>query len=347
MAVKILRLLIALCVATSVFGQTDPQTFATNLRGGESINGFPNWAERVVLEWMNRARVDPQVEMKGCGTACGDAACYKPASPLAWSEALNHSARFHSDEMFKQHFFGHDSQCPIVSNINGLYPTACDASASCACSSSGSATPWNSRVALFGEGATGEIIAGAGDPNQAFYLWLYEPQSAPTCSFGSNGHRWLILNSSGAVGAGVTSYAVADFGGIATPYRIPSAAHYPKQASSVAIWANWFDTAAPKSASVVVDGTCSSLTLQRGTQQNGAWSANVTGVGSGCHRYYVSFIDATGAEVTYPTTGSLGIGDSSCDDWNSSRVTAKCSSSSPGTPPPAATPSKRRAARHG
>ena len=341
----VVRVFLVLAIALSASAQTDPQTFANNLRVGESINGFPNWGERVVLEWINRARVDPQFEMKACGSACGDAACYKPSAPLVWNESLNHSARFHSDEMQKQHFFAHDSACALVQNIGGLYPTACDGSAACACSGTQFPTPWTSRVALFGEGATGEIIAGTGDPNQAFYLWLYELQAGPSCGFGANGHRWLILNSSGAVGVGVSANAVADFGGAATPYKIPSAAHYPKQANTVAVWANWYDTAAPKSASVVVDGKCTSMTLQHGTAQNGAWSANVSGVGSGCHRYYFAFVDASGAPITYPATGSLGIGGASCDDWNATRTTASCSSSSPGTPEPTPTTSKRRAVK--
>jgi len=41
---------------------------------GESVNGFPNWEERVLHEWTNRARSDPQVEMIACGANCGDAA---------------------------------------------------------------------------------------------------------------------------------------------------------------------------------------------------------------------------------------------------------------------------------
>ena len=77
------RVLLVVCVAVSLQAQNvDPQTFATNLRAGESINGFPNWAERVILEWMNRARVDPQKEMTACGAACSEAICYKPAAPL-------------------------------------------------------------------------------------------------------------------------------------------------------------------------------------------------------------------------------------------------------------------------
>ena len=340
--VKLVRLLLVVAIAVSARAQQDPATFANNLRVGESINGFPNWAERVMLEWTNRARVDPQLEMKACGTACGDAACYTAKGPLVWSEALNHSARFHADEMAKQQYFAHDSKCNVVSNINALYPAACDASASCACNGAGG-TPWSTRISLFGAGPTGEIIVSIAEPNSAFYLWLYEPAPS-SCAFGANGHRYLILKSDGEVGFGASGTSVGDFGGPATPYKIPSAAHYPKQAETVTVWANWYDTAAPRAASVVVDGKCTTISLQRGTQQNGAWSANVPGVGSGCHRYYLSFIDSTGATITYPATGSLGIGDSSCDDWNSSRVIASCSSNSPVTPAPVPV-SKRRAVR--
>ncbi len=334
---KIVRALLLCTLAATAYAQ-DPASFAANLRAGESINGFPNWSERVILEWMNRARVDPKTELAGCGTACGDAACYKATGPLVWSEPLNHSARFHSDEMARQGYFAHNSACAIVTNIDALYPVACDASASCACTA-GSPSVWTERIALFGAGATGEIIAGTGDPNRAFYLWLYEPSDA-NCGFGANGHRWLILNSQGGVGVGATANAVGDFSVGDAPYKIPSAAHYPKQAATVALWANWYDTAAPKSANAVVDGKCTTMSLQRGTPQNGAWSASAAGVGSGCHRYYFSFVDASGVEFTYPTTGSLGIGDASCDDWNTTRVTAKCSTSA--NPPPA---SKRRAVK--
>ena len=342
---RIIRVLLVCSIALSAYAE-DPRAFEVNLRAGESINGFPNWSERVVLEWMNRARVDPQKELAACGPACGDAACYKPIAPLVWSESLNRSARFHAAEMAKQGYFAHDSKCGLVANISALYPAGCDGSAPCACSGGAlgcatGCTPWAVRVAMFGTGASGEIIAGTGDPNQAFYLWLFEGSSQSTCgASGSNLHRWLILASGGGVGAGVGSSAVVDFGGSTAPYKIPSAAHYPKQAATVTLWANWYDTAAPKSASAVVDGKCAAMSLQRGSAQNGAWSVNATGVGSGCHRYYFSFIDSTGAEVTYPATGSLGIGDASCEDWSSSRAVAKCSTTP--IPPP---PSKRRAVK--
>ena len=61
---------------------------------GEEQGGFPNWAERVIHEWMNRARSAPQVEMTACGAACGEKACYAAVGPIWYSEALNHAARY-------------------------------------------------------------------------------------------------------------------------------------------------------------------------------------------------------------------------------------------------------------
>jgi hypothetical protein len=323
--------------------------YATDLRVGESVNGFPNWAERVVHEWMNRARVDPQAELAGCGENCPDRSCYAPIGPLGWNEQLNHAARFHADELFRQNYFAHDSHCTVVLNISSLYPVACDGSASCGCVGGASAcsaagcTTWNQRVGLFGVGAAGEIIASPSDPNDAFYLWLYEAAGSNACGFtGQNGHRWLTLEATGAVGVGMSNVAVGDFGGSQAQSKIPSGSHYPRQAASVQLWANWFDSAAPRSASAVVDGKCMSLALKRGTAQNGAWSANATGVGSGCHRYYFYFVDSNGVVVTYPATGSLGIGlGAACADWDSTRAAANCSVSAKPT-----TSSRHRAARH-
>lgn len=338
--VGVLFLLLSLSpLAGSDFGLSEH-----DVRAGESVGGFPNWGERLMLTWINRARVDPQVEMKACGAQCGDGACYAPVAPLTWTTALNRAARFHADEMQKQRYFGHDSRCTVHPQIAALYPVACDGSASCACVGE-AATSWAQRVAFFGAQPTGEVIALGADPNQTFYMWLHEQSQAPTCGpNGANIHRWLILASSGGVGLGFNDEnraAVGDFGFGPAPYRVPSGSHYPRQAASVEMWANWFDTAAPRSASVVVGGKCTPMKLTRGSGTNGAWSATVSGVGSGCHRYYFSFIDGSGREVTYPATGSLGIG---CEEWDSSRATASCAGTTTPVTPAPTTPSRRRAA---
>ncbi len=343
--------LFSLLVGMSAYAQTG--FVAANLRAGESVNGFPNWAERVLHEWINRARVDPKADLAKCGAGCLEAACYAPMPPIGWSEALNHSARYHAAEMLNQRYFGHDSKCTIVRGIDKLYPAGCDGSASCGCIGgaigcwSAGCTPWAERVMLFSAAPAGEIIASPGDPNQAFYLWLYEAAASNACGYSAaNGHRYLILTQQSSVGLGVVDgYAVGDFGSGDAPYRIPSGSHYPRQAQSVDLWANWYDAKAPKSAAAVVDGVCVTMNLKRGTSTNGAWTATTNKVGSGCHRYYFSFVDSTGAVVTYPATGSLGIGSgASCPDWDSTRLNSSCSAVTPRPPP--TVPGRRRSARH-
>jgi hypothetical protein len=193
---------------------------------------------------------------------------------------------------------------------------------------------------MFGSAPSGEIIAGTSDPAIAYNLLMFETSASSECGFNAgNGHRFIMLTSFGGAGIGVTgSDTVGDFGGSGVAYKIPSAAHYPAQGPSIDLWANWYDTAAPRSANAVVDGVCVSMSLKRGTQQNGAWSATITNAATGCHRYYFVFVDSTGALVTWPATGSLGIG---CADWDASRLTASCASS---TPP--STTSRHRSARH-
>ena len=297
---------------------------------GEAVAGFPNWQERVMHEWTNRARCDPQVEMTACGAACGEGACYTPQPPLPWNSALNHSARFHSDEMAAQSYFAHDSQCTLVTTIDTLYPGTCTGAASCACvggtkACSTTCTPWYARIGLFGGSAAGEIIASGTDPDGAFYQWLFEGYSSTACGYNqgppTNGHRYNILMSGPAVGYGQgTGASVGDFGSSGTLGKIASGSHYPRSGATVDAWANWYDTAAPHAALVNVDGTCTALALARGSTTNGAYHAALAGMGTGCHRYFFLFHDASDAIVTYPTTGSLGIGPAgSCADWDTSR----------------------------
>ena len=281
-------------------------------------------------EWTNRARCDPQVEMTNCGSACAEGACYTAKAPLPWMEALNHAARFHSDEMKAQNYFAHDSACTLVSNINSLYPGSCTGAASCACvggtqTCNPTCTTWSGRVSLFSASAAGEIIASGTDPNGAFYQWLYESYNKTTCGFDygppTNGHRYNILMSGPAVGYGAgTGPSVGDFGGSGTTTKLISGSHYPRYAATVDAWANWYDSAAPSGALINVDGTCTAMTLTRGSGTNGAYHTAVTGMGSGCHRYFFLFHDSNSTLVTFPTTGSLGIGPAnSCADWDSSR----------------------------
>jgi len=317
---------------------------------GETVNGYPNWSERVLLEWINRARSDPQADLAACPSgACIDntGGCYTPQPPRVLNSNIAHSGRFHSDEMAHDNFFDHWSECNVVSGIASTYlaqPQQCNGTASCACTGGVrnlgqfNGTDPHARMGLFGGGAGswGEIIAedGAG-PNDTFYLFLYEQAYSSSCAdvsnpnppYQTNGHRWLILTSqygSVSAGPGVSgAYSTVDFDDeAASAVKIPSGTHYPHQAATVDAWVNWHDTAGPSMHKIDVDGVCTDMTLARGTQTNGAWHLSISGVGSGCHRYMFFFKDSVGNTVQYPTTGSLAIGNggASCPDWSSTTV---------------------------
>jgi hypothetical protein len=299
---------------------------STALAIGESSAGFPSYDERAQHMLANRARVEPALEMTECGQNCAEEACYTAQPPLYYKRELNRAARFHAAHMGQNGYFAHNSSCTLVENIGSLYPDQCDGSASCSCvggenKCSPACTGFSARVGLFGSDAGGEIIASGGSAESGFYLWLYEPTNSTKCEFTlENGHRWLILTSQGAVGFGSDGRYVGDFGGGGEAHKIASGSHIPRQADTVEAWANWFDAAGPSAALVNVDGTCTPMKLTRGQPENGAYEADISGVGSGCHRYFFSFKDSAGNLVTFPEAGSLGIGaEGDCADWSDER----------------------------
>ena len=304
---------------------------AQTARGeGEAINGFPNWAERVLLEWMNRARSDPVFELGGCSTiVCADKTCYSPVAPRITDPDLLHSARFHAAHQSINGYTDYPSHCTLDVDVGTTYPQTCDGSASCSCNggaltdNSGAWTDAFTRIGLFGGSGDGEVnSAGQTDPNFAFYAMFYATGGNASCSMPST--RSVMLGSDTRAGAGAyiaggDTHMLLDFGfGSGSIPKIPSAAHNPQQAASIDAWANWYDSAGPSIAKLDLDGTCTDMTLSRGVQTNGAWHSTITTAGSGCHHYVFAFKDAGGAEVIYPTTGALTIGDGSalCPDFS-------------------------------
>lgn len=285
---------------------------------GETVNGFPNYQERLLHQDTNDARMDPQRALENC-TQCGERDCYEPVPPVYYKRELNRAARFHSDEMVRQGFFSHPSICTVVENIDALYPDQCDGSASCACvggqsSCNPTCTSWQARVKLFGtDTKNGEIIASGGS---AFHLWLFESSPDPTCEFTYvNGHRWVLLTSGPAIGFGVSGMATGEFGSGGEVNKIASGIH-----TGLDFRATWHDTHGPSSALVNVDGTCHPMTLSIGVETNGTYKADLSSLGSDCHRYFFLFRDAADVVVTYPTTGSLGTGTGdACPTWSEER----------------------------
>jgi hypothetical protein len=307
---------------------------------GEPVNGFPSWYERMIQVLTNRVRCDPDAALAAC-SPCGDVdlGCYSAVGPVQWDEGLNRAARFHATNLTDSSCgMQHNSPCNLDSNIGSDYPSSCDGSVSCACVSaevcdptclndpSQCSNPWE-RLALFGVSgaARAENIAWLGDPFTIMDAWLLEEMTTETCGFhcpawgDCNGHRYNILNGTytrmGVGGDG--GYTVQDFWSTgALDQKIPSGAHYPQGGGSdTEFRAHWYDGAgSPSEALVNIDGECFGMSVERGSGANATYLYTTTT--SGCTRYYFSFRGSTGETVTYPDTGSFGIG---CADWDESR----------------------------
>jgi hypothetical protein len=298
---------------------------------GEAENGFPGWQERFLHMMTNRARCDPAADLADC-TGCADRDCFDPVPPMAYSYELNRAARLHCTLLDQCTCgMGYDSPCTLVSDIADLYlPGTCNGSPDCACDggscSACSGTSWSDRDAAFGAGhVTGNLGMNVDpDPMVMFYLWLHAGTTSSECTSSiETGTRWNILGESyGRMGAGYEgSYYFQDIGGGAPDHVITAGAHYPDDtASDVAFRANWYDEAGgPDRAMVNIDGLCQAMDLERGTAVNGTYlyEGAVTG---DCPRYYFIFYDGAGAKLTYPDTGSFGIGGGTCANWEETRA---------------------------
>jgi hypothetical protein len=329
--------LVVWLVATASFAQR-----------GVPQNGFPSWQERTVQVLVNRTRADPTTDPKACS-----ASTVRP--PVLWNYNLNRSARFHSTHMQKSAQFMHNSPCVLSSNIATTFPATCDGAVACACSTgavtctaaqnamtggcaAGTFSAWNSRISMFGTSPSAENIAyGYGTPRNTHNGWM-----------NSSGHCTNILGGSTQLGVGyfaTSSYYTENFGNGGTlTGSLIAGSHEPQQSgAAVEFRANYYNTAGgPQEALVNVDGVCSTMTLERGTQTNGTWLNTQTLTGTTCRRYVFTFKDPSGTVVNLPETGSYGVGGAGCADY-ATTAPAACSVSG-NLPPtiataPAASPS--------
>lgn len=347
--------LAVLTAASSVFAQN-----------GVPQNGYPDWQERMVLVYTNRTRADPQADLAVCPTTgsttmynvtagpCAEKACYTTRrAPLAYNYNLSRSSRFHSANLRLTSCFQHESPCTLVSNISSIWENGCDGSRACSCqgSSTGCAVGTDPfvRMTMFGGSGSGENIAyGYAEPRRIYYLWLWEPDTNATCGFRQeNGHRANMVSGSHkslGVGRSVTHYG-QDFGGSGTPPTLVAGGHenasnytqfIPSTGSAnVEFRVNYYHASgAPSTAEVNVDGTCTTMTLERGIAGNATYLATIPLSGTSCHRYVFTFKDPNGQTVVLPESGSYGVGASlaSCADWTSSAPQA-CGGSSVNTAP--------------
>jgi MYXO-CTERM domain-containing protein len=302
---------------------------------GEAMNGFPSAIERLGLMAINRARSDPET-VKG-----PQSASYPARPPVIWSIALNQSARFHANNLeLSDVTLMHTSPCTLnadvaTSSCSGDPSCACASAVPTSCASCAEVDATNTcgtdpfvRIGYFisgsGVSVTGEVAAaGYANPMAVVDGWMDEAS-------GADGHRMNLTDqgiTSNTMGYGHSSgsncwstFDISDSGKLAGAQipKIPTAAVSPAggAAGTFTFYATWADPAlgGPASLNVVIDGTCSVLTRELGTDMlNATYKATATLV-AGCHNYWIAAKDAAGAAIAYPTTGAitLSIGGVAC-----------------------------------
>jgi hypothetical protein len=316
---------------------------------GEPSNGFPSAAERLGLMAINRARSDPEM-VKGPSSKS-----YPARPPVIWSLALNQSSRFHAVNLeLSDVTLMHTSPCALRTDVA---TSGCSGDPSCACATAvpsscamcakvdainSCGTAVDVRIGYFTSGTTitwsGEVAAaGYGDPMAVVDGWMDE-------AAGSDGHRMNLTDqgtTSNTMGYGhatgtkecYSPFDVSDSGNIkgATIPKIPTGAVSPASgaAGTFTFYSSWADPSlgAPASIDVVVDGACTALTRELGTDTLNATYKGTATLAAGCHNYYILARDASGSTVTYPTTGAiaLSVGSSTCSsDYLATAPRASC-----------------------
>lgn len=330
-------------------GSEAPLSQRSSAVGEPTSDGFPSPAERLGLMAINRARSDPQT-VKGSMSAS-----YPARPPVIYSDPLTHSARFHAVNLeMADVTLMHSSPCPLntdvaTSGCSGDPACACATPVPSMCASCAQVDAENScgtapftRIGYFTSGtgvsATGEVAAaGYSNPMTTVDGWMDEPAS-------SDGHRKILTDqgtTANTMGYGhasgkncYSSFDVGDSGNLknAVIPKLPTAAvsPYSGAAGTFTFYATWADPAmgAPASLNVVIDGACTAMARELGTDTlNATYKATAT-LAAGCHNYYIAATDGGGAAVAYPTTGALtvSVGSTACDsDYLAQAPASTCS----------------------
>jgi hypothetical protein len=322
---------------------------------GEPNGTFPSAAERLGLMAINRARSDPAT-VKGAQSAM-----YPARPPVQWSYAFNRSARFHATNLELGNVtLMHTSPCTLNTNVA---MANCSGDPACACMTpvpqmcakcanvqaiNNCGTDTFTRIGYFtantGDSASGEVAAaGYGDPLAVVDGWMDE-------AAGADGHRRNLTDqgiTSNVMGYGHaagqncwSTFDVSDSGneGGLQAVKIPTAAVSPSagNAGSHVFYATWADPAlgTPASINVVVDGVCTAMTRELGTDKLNATYKATVNVAAGCHNYWILARDANNGRVTYPTTGAvtISVGQACAMDYLAQAPVANCDNMPPPQP---------------
>jgi MYXO-CTERM domain-containing protein len=256
--------------------------------GSVDEDGYPSWAERDLHLWTNAVRVDPEAfdadfGQGGCSFDDFSASEQTAHAPLYYDRNLNLAGRYHSDDMYSNGWFDHDSS---------------------------DGTSFSARMANFypDSGYVGENIA-YGYPDTYIVVmqgWM--------CS---SGHRANIMGDYNELGVGVVStYYTQDFGAGTVDVDAPVAmgTHQPAEPTDTAsFYADWQDDEAPARLAVVLDGDDADLALVWGEEAQGVYGVDLDAPGGDCHEYYFAWERADGTSGTFPEVGSYLYG-SGCDE---------------------------------
>lgn len=265
-------------------------TVAVAMAGyGDAVDGYPSHAERSMHLWTNAVRVDPlafeaDYQMGGCTSDGFSSAERSAIDPLVYHHDLSRAARAHSEDMYSNDWFDHDSS---------------------------DGTSWDVRISSYYSGwsAIAENIAYGYPSAEVAVLqgWM--------CS---SGHRANIMSGSyNELGSGVvSSFYTQDFGqrSSAPVVLMSMGLHEPEDpSSSVELLVAVHDDAEPIQVMAVLDGDELPLDLVYGTAQRGVY-AGTSSTDPSCHSYYFLTIAGDGTEHRFPEQGSYGWGDCAWDD---------------------------------
>ena len=259
--------------------------------GDVDDEGFPNYEERGVHLWTNAVRVDPEAfdaeyQSSGCTFADFEPSEQTPKQLLYFDRNLNIAGRFHSQDMYDNNWFEHESS---------------------------DGTSFFDRVARYYTESSyvGENIA-AGYPSpysSVMHGWM--------CSAGHRSN--IMLADYNELGTGVISaYYTQDFAAGNADSDGPVAMGIHDDVSSAGeatFYVDWQDEAAPDSVKIVIDGFGTELILEWGEDTLGIFSGRVTPEDTevGCHEYYFAWTTQSGISGTFPEEGSYLYG-SDCDN---------------------------------
>jgi hypothetical protein len=282
-----------------VFALAVAFTPSAALAYGESDGERYSLEERALHFHTDRLRIDPDATDP-------EFSDIDPMKPLVYNADLNDAARFYAEDM----------------ELNGCFPldhSSCDG------------TSFGDRVDDFYTGwLIGENIARGGlDPwRVVFEAWLSSP-----------GHRGNMLNPEyqelgpGFAGqAFSSSWWVQDFGardGISAPV-VSSATHeplWPGPGQEVQLFAAVHDDAGlPEAVQVMVDGVCTSMEPDRGSEFSGTFETSLDAGPQACVPYVIVVTTINGEQRTYPTEGSLliSVDGADCPIWTEDRFPIDC-----------------------